>query len=196
MLNTYVKNRGITQTIINNNNRQQFNQIDWDADYDGENANISLTSNTDGNKKHVDIKLDNDDLAKMISIPSTNIPIDKRLQMDFNSSTFRQEPMFFRIEMPNIKTPHMSPPTYIPEISKPTTYLSSPLPDEELIVPISIGKNFTDKISFKKQPKTHKTYKVYKKLKSHSIRKKSNSKSKSNRVKKNKPKSSNVYSLL
>jgi hypothetical protein len=183
--------------MINNNNRQQFNQIDWDADYDGENANISLTSNTDGNKNHFDIRLDNEDLANMISIPSTNIPIDKRLQMDFDTSSFRQEPMFFRIEMPNIKTPHRSP-SYLPEISKPNSYLSSPLPDEELIVPISIGENFIDKTSYKKRhkiPKTHKTYKVYKKLKSHSMRKKSNSKSKVNRVRKNKLKSPSIHSL-
>ena len=50
MLNTYIKNRGITQTLINNNNQKQFNQINWDADYDGQNANISVTSDTDGNK--------------------------------------------------------------------------------------------------------------------------------------------------
>ena len=35
MLNTYIKNRGITQTLINNNNQKQFNQINWDADYAG-----------------------------------------------------------------------------------------------------------------------------------------------------------------
>ena len=199
MLNTYVKNRGITQTLINNNNRQQFNQIDWEADYDGQNANISLTSNTDGNKNYFDIKLDNEDLANIISIPSTNIPIDKRLQMDFDTSSFRQEPMFFRIEMPNNKTPPMSP-RYLPEIaeemSKPNSYLSSPLPDEELIVPISIGEKITDKTSYKKRPKTHKTYKVYKKLKSHSTRKKTKSKSKSNSIRKNKSKPSSIYSLL
>ena len=84
MLNTYIKNRGTTQTLVNNNNQKQFNQINWDADYDGQIANISVTSDTDGNKNHFDIKLDNEDLANMLNIPSVSTPIDKRLQMDFD----------------------------------------------------------------------------------------------------------------
>ena len=63
MLNTYIKNRGITQTLINNNSQKQFNQINWDADYDGQNANISVTSDTDGNKNHFDIKSQKKNLA-------------------------------------------------------------------------------------------------------------------------------------
>ena len=68
MLNTYIKNRGMTQTIIHNNNQNHFNEIDWDADYDGNNANISVTATTDGNKQHFDVKLDNEDLANLLSI--------------------------------------------------------------------------------------------------------------------------------
>jgi len=211
MLNTYIKNRGITQTLVNNNNQQKFNQINWDADYDGEIANISFTSNTDGNKNHFDIKLDNEDLANMLNIPSVSMPIDKRLQMDFDNS-FRREPTNLQIEMPYIKTPyiktpyiktpyiktpyietpHVKPrqPSYLVEEPsthehtidellesiKPNSYLSSPLPDEELIAPISIDdktiNNFTltphKRHKRPKTHKTHKTYKVYKKPKSSS----------------------------
>jgi hypothetical protein len=220
MLNTYIKNRGITQTLINNNNQKQFNQINWDADYDGQKANISFTSDTDGNKNHFDIQLDNQDLANMLNIPSVSTPIDKRLQMDFNDS-FRRQPQLLQIEIPHLKTPSFSPrkPSYLveePETEteesidellesiKPNSYLSSPLPEEELIAPISIDdktiNNFTlTPHKHHKRPKTHKTYRVYKKPKSSStIRaagiKKSKSKNKSKS--KSRTRTSKLYSLF
>ena len=219
MLNTYIKNRGITQTLINNNNQKQFNQINWDADYDGQNANISVTSDTDCNKNHFDVKLDNEDLANMLNIPSVSTPIDKRLQMDFDDS-FRREPQLLQIEIPDLKTPHVSPrkPSYLveePETEEqsieellesitPNSYLSSPLPEEELIAPISIDDKTSNRFTLTphrrhKRPKTHKTYKVYKKPKSSStIRaagiKKSKSKNKSKS--RSKSKTSKLYSLF
>jgi hypothetical protein len=219
MLNTYIKNRGITQTLVNNNNQKQFNQINWDADYDGQNANISVTSDTDGNKNHFDIRLDNEDLANMLNIPSVSTPIDKRLQMDFGNS-FRREPQILQIEIPDLKTPHISPrkPSYLveePETEeqtideilqsiKPNSYLSSPLPDEELIAPISIDDKTLNNFTLTphkrhKRSKTHKTYKVYKKPKSSStIRaagiKKSRTKHKSKSH--SKSKTSKLYSLF
>ena len=42
MLNTFIKNRGTTKTIIHNNNDNNVNEINWDADYDGDVANISM----------------------------------------------------------------------------------------------------------------------------------------------------------
>lgn len=219
MLNTYIKNRGITQTLINNNHQKQFNQINWDADYDGQKANISVTSDTDGNKNHFDIQLDNQDLANMLNIPSVSMPIDKRLQMDFNDS-FRREPQILQIEIPDFKTPYMPPrkPSYMveePETEeqtidellesiKPNSYLSSPLPEEELIAPITIDDKTINNLTLTphkrhRRPKTHKTYKVYKKPKSSSTIKaagikkpKSKTKSKS----KSKSKTSKFYTLF
>ena len=212
MLNTYIKNRGITQTLINNNNQKQFNQINWDADYDGQTANISFTSDTDGNKKHFDIQLDNEDLANILSIPSETIPIDKRLQMDFKTP-FRREPQFLKIEIPDIKTPNLVPrqPSYLVDEPKaheetiqelvqsikPNNYLSSPLPEEELIVPITIDNKTIDNYTLTphkrhRRAKTHKTYKVYKKPKSVSVRAKSIKKPKS----KSKSKTSKFYTLF
>ena len=58
MLNTYIKNRGTTKTIVHNNNSNHINQMNWDADYDGDVANISVNTNTDGIREHFDIMLD------------------------------------------------------------------------------------------------------------------------------------------
>jgi hypothetical protein len=186
MLNTYIKNRGITQTLVHNNNDNNFNQIDWDADYDGNIANISISSDTNGNKEHFDIKLINEDLASILNIPSIDMPIDKRLKSDFSEPVFRHDPSLLQIELPyeneddNISSVH--------ELLKPTkslNYLSSPSPNEELIVPITIDEKTFDKYMSKprKYKKTHKTYKVYKKPKS-SI------KTNKSRTKTSKPKSS------
>jgi hypothetical protein len=194
MLNTYIKNRGLTQTIIHDNNQNKFNQINWDADYDGNIANISVTSNTDGNQKQFNTTLDNNDLATLLNVPSIGMPIDKRLQMDFNHPTFRHDPNILKIELPDVNTPELMPlkPQYkvesdiddftsvedLFEPSKNSSYLSSPLPNEELIVPISISEKATSSRRHHKHKKSHKTYRAYKKNKS-SSKPKSKPKSKS-----------------
>jgi hypothetical protein len=66
-------------------------------------------------------------------------------------------------------------------LKQPNGYLSSPLPNEELIVPVSINNKTSHNYSLTprkrhKQKKTHKTYKVYKKRKSSSNKTKSHSK--------------------
>ena len=85
--NTFIKNKGITQTYTYNKRHNKLNasEIDWDAEYDGKQANISVNlQNPDGDKEHYDIKLDNHDLAEILSMPSINTPLDKRLIDDFN----------------------------------------------------------------------------------------------------------------
>lgn len=223
MLNNYIKNRGVTQILVNNNNQPQFNQINWDADYDGQIANISVTSAIDGSKKHFDIKLDNEDLANMLNIPSISMPIHKRLKMDFDES-FRRRPKNLQMEMPKIEIPQIINPkfssikpsymtqTKIPtpdeqpmqqllQSIRPNSYLSSPLPNEELIVPISIDDKTINKYTLTprrrhRRAKTHKTYKVYIKPKSYYKAagiKKSHSKTQSN--KSNRSKMSKLYTF-
>jgi hypothetical protein len=48
--NYYIKSKGSLQTFVNNNNNNnnQFNEIDWDAGYDGDVANVILSSNNNG----------------------------------------------------------------------------------------------------------------------------------------------------
>jgi len=198
MLNTYIKNRGHSETLFHNNNKNKFNEIDWEADYDGNTANISVTSDIKGHKKHYDIKLDNDDLANILNVSSVQMPIHKRLELDFNKPTFRNEPMVYQIELPDSKTPKMSPTNYVNELKqpsmdelfdseseKPTSYLSSPLPNEELIIPVTLDTKTFDKYTFTpkrrhKKIRTHKTYKVYKRSKSSRTKSKTKSLRKKN----------------
>lgn len=154
MLNTFIKNRGTTKTIIHNNNHNQISSIDWDADYDGDIAHISLDANTNGKHNHLDISLDNQDLANILNIQSVNMPLDKRLKMDFQES-FVDKPYLLEVPAHEFKK----------------DYISSPLPNEELIIPLKIDKSSTGKYTFTPRKKhrrrrTHVTYKVYKKPKS------------------------------
>jgi hypothetical protein len=150
MLDTYVKNRGSTKTFIHNNNHSDVNEINWDADYDGNYANISLDLNQNGLTKHFDIKLNNNDLADILNIPSVNLPIHERLADDYNYQGEQR-------------------PTYPQYLKDPSfyTHISSPLQNEELFVPLSINKKTLDRYTLTptkhhKKLRTHKTHRFYK----------------------------------
>lgn len=195
MLNTFIKNRGTTKTIVYNNNRNLVNQVDWDADYDGNQANISFDTNNNGNYNHYDFTLDNQDLADILNVQSVNMPIDKRLKMDFKEPSYIPEPYY--IELPTPKFEPREPKIELPETSIDELIskgISSPKSGEELIVPLTIDRKTIDKYTLTpkkkhKRVKTHVTHRVYKKPKSSSKsaktthRSKSRSKSKTSRSK-------------
>lgn len=194
MLNTYIKNRGITKTIINNNNHNHVNQINWDADYDGDIANISLNTISDGKHNHFDISLNNDDLASILNIPSVNTPIHERLKIDFQKPYHIPEKYYIKV------------PTYEFESIQPKYFdrhISSPLSGEELIIPLNIDKKNRNLVTFTphkkhRRTKSHITHRVYKKTKSISKSKsstKSKSKSKSRSISR-KSKSKSIVELF
>lgn len=87
MLSTFIKNKGISKTIIHKDNKNYYNEMNWDADYDGEKANISLDINDNGSKGHIEMKMNNDELAEILNIPSVDKTLDKRLYNDFLTRT-------------------------------------------------------------------------------------------------------------
>ena len=185
MLNTYIQNKGQMQTILHNKRREQVNEIQWDATYDGEEANISVSSNTDGAKQDYEFRLDNQDLETMLNIPSVDMPLHARLQKDFDDSAFRYEPTIYQIELPRRGSAYDRPLEKIVKSAKQASYLSSPLPNEELILPLTIDGKRRKKYTLtpKKRHfhrKSHRTYRAYKKRKS-SSNSKSNSKSRTMR---------------
>jgi fibronectin type 3 domain-containing protein len=187
MLDTFIKNRGETKTILHNNNHNDISKINWDAEYDGDIANVSLDFNTNGKKGHYDIQLNNNDLAEILNIPTVNSPIDKRLLYDFKRNQDRKNMRQYMIEIDNMKkisTPEILRPSpeiliprqeiLTPKINKPDTpfytHFSSPLPNEELLIPLRIKKTKkTNSLSISKRNKRnkkHHTYKVYRRVKS------------------------------
>ena len=188
MLDTYIKNRGSTKTIIHDNNKNNVNVIKWDADYDGKEANISLDLNNNNKAEHYNIKLDNDDLANILNVNSVKMPIHNRLKNDFKKAHFNRDNSVYNIYFDDFKAPALTPKSishnqlitkYRPtvsldpvdpvvslnepiinellQIASPNdTHFSSPLTDEELIIPLTIGK---DSNSFVSKHKTHRVYK-------------------------------------
>jgi len=181
MLDTYIKNRGITKTIIHNNNRNQIKEMKWDADYDGNVAKISLDLDNNGTHNNYHFSLDNHDLANILNVTSVNLPLERRLKRDFKK-TFRNKPRVYQIEFDNIETPESTESPFIPneetyrmdkplsieEVLKPVTHLSSPKQNEEFIIPMTIDENINDNFTLTpsrhhRRPRTHKSYsKVYK----------------------------------
>ena len=177
MLNTYIKNRGVTQTIFHNSNNNQngFNEINWDADYDGNTANISVTTDTNGLRQHYDATLDNIDLDKLLNIPSVDMPLHKRLVNDFSNQTVSNDPRKYYIELPDTEPETIEEPLHTIQLDsiKPHSYISSPLSNEEIIVPITLDdkkhKHRKYTLTAKKhhrRKKTHNTYRAYKRHKS------------------------------
>jgi hypothetical protein len=206
MLDTYIKNRGATKTLIyNNNNHNAVNEINWDADYDGKVANISVDLQNNGRLKHYDITLDNEDLANILNVPSVNMPLDRRLKRDFKH---RYDPNMYKIEFEDFKSPALIP--HAPQrkseksieelletIRQPPLHISSPAQNEEFIIPVTLHNNYNslDKYTFSpkrqhRKIRSHKIHKVYKKPKS------SNSKSSNSKSRKYRKKSSSPFSFL
>jgi len=205
MLSTFIKNKGISKTIIHKNNKNYYNEMNWDADYDGEKANISLDIDDNGSKGHVEMKINNDELSEILNIPTVNKTIDKRLYSDFLTRTpkhieddkiiqiyIKPKPILhdnnFNLvkhkkkvrfddsdselvdSIENLIDPSLSEQKY--------THISSPVSQEEIVFPLNVVSKRTRKHRHRK-PKTHFTYKVYRRNKSSPLKssKKKSSKS-------------------
>jgi hypothetical protein len=213
MLNTYIKSKGLTQTIIHNNKLNEINELNWDANYDGNMANISFTSNVNGNREHFDVSLDNHDLASILNVPSVNIPLEERIKMDFNGRENIYDYKFSQIELPEIekydrtattdKLSESIKPYSIQravETYKPNNHISSPSPNEEFVVPITIDGKTIDNYTLTprrkhRKKKTHKTYKVYKAKRHSNKLKQTYKKTTHSRTSRSKPKSSSIFTI-
>lgn len=188
----YYVNKGSLQDFYRNNNDNHLNNFDWDSNYDGNIANIAISCNNNGKKQNYGIRLNNNDLANLLNVPSVDIPIHKRIEMDFNRpQMIMPEPKIYQIVLPEetqtieTQTPLESESieNVLENMNEPASYLPSPLSDEELIVPISIDDDIFNQYTMtpnriNRHKKTHKTYRVYKKPKSKSSKTKTKTKSK------------------
>lgn len=77
-------NIGSTNTIVKKNDTVTNSSIDWRGNYNGKVADIYISVDDNGRKEEMNIKLDNNDLTKLLGIPSINKQLDQRLMDDFN----------------------------------------------------------------------------------------------------------------
>jgi hypothetical protein len=138
---SYIQNKGVSQTIIGNNHHKDMYQMEWDTDYDGHNANISVNVLDKNRLTHYEAQLDNTDLEQLFSIPSINSPLHRRLMKDFP----RKSRKLCRVPIIRLNS-NENTPSYVPKVrsthkrSKHTrksykhyTHLSSPAKNEQLV---------------------------------------------------------------
>lgn len=161
MLDTFIKSKGMAKTIIHNNNKNYYDEVNWDADYDGQKANISLDINENGIKEHVKMEMDNDELTELLNIPSENKMLDKRLYNDFLSN--RPKMNYKLLEIPKDSSKKKKKVHFNNLMDdKIYTHISSPVPQEEILIPLTIYNNKTHKQHrHHRKPKAHSTYKIY-----------------------------------
>ena len=146
-----IKNKGITETIINDNNQLHINKTNWDANYDGNTANILVDTSTNGKHNVYAIQLDNEDLASLLNVPSDNITLEKRLIRDFKrkNKIHNRTPTPYRIEFD--ENNNMT--------TLPHTHISSPLPNENLVISSPYKKSNSNSSKSKRRHSTrHKSH--------------------------------------
>ena len=97
-MTTYVKNYGMIQNYVKNNDKITTTGAKWIGNYDGTVANVDIDINNNGYAEHAHLQLDNDDLLHILNMDSIDQPIDQRLQNDF---------------LLDIPPPHIPVPPYI-----------------------------------------------------------------------------------
>ena len=84
-MSSYIQNYGFTKTLIQDNQHNLQNEIQWQGDYDGKIANIDVDINNNGNREFVSMQLNNNELRQIFGIQPIEVPIEKRLINDFLS---------------------------------------------------------------------------------------------------------------
>jgi len=101
--NIFIKNRGFTETQVNNHVRGS----DWVANYDGNIANLSMNIHNNNSNEHIELKMDNKQLGELFNFPVIQGPIDERLQAIYLPKKRKLKPNVL-IPVPYVVNPPIS----------------------------------------------------------------------------------------
>ena len=92
---TYIKTMGSAKAYVQYGMHRDAKEVNWDVDYNGDNAGIDLDIGSNGEMTHYKAVLSNEDLANLLNIPSVNEPLENRLQNDFlvDRRVYKLEPV-------------------------------------------------------------------------------------------------------
>jgi hypothetical protein len=95
---TYIKTTGSAKAYVQRGIHRNANEVSWDVDYNGDNADIDLDIDYNGERTHYKAILSNEDLANLLNIPSVNEPLENRLQNDFlvDRRVYKLEPVSYQ----------------------------------------------------------------------------------------------------
>lgn len=82
----HIENKG----YISKSNNQSVNKTEWDGEYNGEDGVFNIRSDTDGESKEMRIEFDNNDLAKLLTMPHVNEPLTDRLKTAFLDQEYKE----------------------------------------------------------------------------------------------------------
>ena len=88
-MRSYIQNKGSSQTIVKTNDDDSpphFNNVTWDADYDGRDVHLDVEVNENGHGYKVHADLDNRDLAKLLKTPTIEGDLKQRMLNDFGDN--------------------------------------------------------------------------------------------------------------
>ena len=93
---------GSAKAYIQHGMHRDAKEVNWDVDYNGDNADIDLDIGSNGEMTHYKAVLSNEDLANLLNIPSINEPLENRLQNDFlvDRRVYKLEPVSYQRPMP------------------------------------------------------------------------------------------------
>jgi len=99
---TYIKTTGSAKAYVQRGMHRNANEVSWDVDYNGDNADIDLDIGSNGETTHYKAVLSNEDLANLLNIPSVNEPLENRLQNDFlvDRRVYKLEPVSYQRPRP------------------------------------------------------------------------------------------------
>jgi len=99
---TYIKTMGSAKAYIQHGMHRDAKEVNWDVNYNGDNADIDLDIGHNGEMTHYKAVLSNEDLANLLNIPSVNEPLENRLQNDFlvDRRVYKLEPVSYQRPMP------------------------------------------------------------------------------------------------
>jgi hypothetical protein len=99
---TYIKTMGSAKAYIQHGMQRDAKEVNWDVNYNGDNADIDLDIGSNGEMTHYKAVLSNEDLANILNIPSVNEPLENRLQNDFlvDRRVYKLEPVAYQRPMP------------------------------------------------------------------------------------------------
>uniref|UniRef100_A0A6C0E0Q6 Uncharacterized protein n=1 Tax=viral metagenome TaxID=1070528 RepID=A0A6C0E0Q6_9ZZZZ len=83
MTSTYVKNYGMIENYVKNNDKITTTGAKWIGDYDGSVANVDIDISNNGSVEHTHLRLNNDDLLDILNMDTIDRSIDQRLSSDF-----------------------------------------------------------------------------------------------------------------
>jgi len=146
MNDIYIQNKGMTKTLIHENGHNKISKIGWDSDYDGNIANVDLDVNNNGHNSQLHFELDNHDLEELLNIQPVQQSLHTRLATDFKK---KKPPLYIIVDEPKTKIKVVEPllPT---KTDMKYTHVSSPLPMEDVVLPLAIKKGRRNRVTFKK----------------------------------------------